>query len=65
LKETDTDTCHETERHVEVDASFADFCWAELIGQVRRAALMVGSLELAQDLVSCGCCATRWRDRAG
>ena len=52
MTDTDSETeRHETERHVDVDASFSDFYRAELTGQVRRAALMVGSSELAHDLV--------------
>ena len=45
-----TDT-ERSEHAVELTASFADFYEAEMPGQVRRAALMVGSGELAQDLV--------------
>ena len=44
---TDTDR---TERSV-VAGSFSDFYRAELPGQVRRAALMTGSSDLAHDLV--------------
>jgi RNA polymerase sigma factor (sigma-70 family) len=37
--------------YLNVGASFADFYAAELDGQVRRAALLTGSSEIAQDVV--------------
>lgn len=39
------------DRAVDTAVSFSEFYDAEMPGQVRRAALMVGSSELAQDLV--------------
>lgn len=41
----------QSEHALGVTVSFSDFYAAEMPGQVRRAALMVGSSELAQDLV--------------
>lgn len=36
---------------VPLDSSFADFYRSELVGQVRRAALLIGSSDLANDVV--------------
>lgn len=45
---TDTD---QSEHTIEVASSFSEFYRAEMAGQMRRAALMIGSPDLAHDLV--------------